>query len=79
VALGLTRLPAGVGLLGGIGFTMALFIAMLAFEESPVLDQAKIGVLSASVCAAIAGYLLLRMTLAPAGMAAEPERPPVTT
>ena len=64
---------AGVGLLGGIGFTMALFIAMLAFGESPALDQAKIGVLSASVCAAVIGYLLLRMTLGSAGMAGQPE------
>ena len=87
VVLGLTRLPAGVGwaamvgvgFLGGIGFTMALFIAMLAFGESPALDQAKIGVLAASVCAAVLGYLLLRSTLAPAGVAAEPERAPVTT
>jgi Na+:H+ antiporter, NhaA family len=82
-----TRLPpgigwaaiAGVGLLGGIGFTMALFIAMLAFGESPALDQAKIGVLSASVCAAVLGYLLLRMSLAPVATAAEPEPAPVTT
>jgi NhaA family Na+:H+ antiporter len=87
VVLGITRLPpgvgwaaiAGVGLLGGIGFTMALFIAMLAFGESPALDQAKIGVLSASVCAAVAGYLLLRTTLGSAGMAAEPEQVPVKT
>jgi NhaA family Na+:H+ antiporter len=83
----MTRLPAGVGwaaiagvgLLGGIGFTMALFIAMLAFGESPALDQAKIGVLSASVCAAVIGYLLLRQTLAGADMATQPDRVPVTT
>ena len=69
--LGITRLPAGVGwaaltgvgFLGGIGFTMALFIAMLAFGEGAVLDQAKIGVMAASVLAAILGYGLLRMTL----------------
>jgi Na+:H+ antiporter, NhaA family len=87
VALGVTRLPAGVGwaaiagvgLLGGIGFTMALFIAMLAFGESPALDQAKIGVLSASVCAAVVGYLLLRMTLSQADTVAQPERGPATT
>jgi NhaA family Na+:H+ antiporter len=87
IALRMTRLPAGVGwaaiagvgFLGGIGFTMALFIAMLAFGESPALDQAKIGVLSASVCAAVLGYLLLRMILAPAGTAARPEPTPVTT
>jgi Na+:H+ antiporter, NhaA family len=79
-----TRLPAGVGwaamvgvgFLGGIGFTMALFIAMLAFGEGPALAQAKVGVLSASVCAAVIGYLLLRASLAPA---ARPERVPVTT
>jgi len=70
-ALGLSRLPEGigwgavlgVGLLGGIGFTMALFIATLAFGDSAALDQAKIGVLSASVCAATAGWVLLRITL----------------
>lgn len=69
--IGVTRLPAGVGwaaltgvgLLGGIGFTMALFIAMLAFGDGPALDQAKIGVLSASVLAAVLGYVLLRAAL----------------
>ena len=61
-AAGLTRLPrgvgwaavTGVGLLGGIGFTMALFIGTLAFGEGPVLNQAKVGVLLASVCALLA-------------------------
>jgi NhaA family Na+:H+ antiporter len=81
-ALRITRLPvgvnwaavAGVGLLGGIGFTMALFIAMLAFGESPALDQAKVGVLASSVCAAVAGYALLRATL-PAASASPAEAP----
>jgi len=71
VAARLTRLPrgvgwaavTGVGLLGGIGFTMALFIGTLAFGEGPVLNQAKVGVLLASVCAAVAGFVLLRVTL----------------
>jgi NhaA family Na+:H+ antiporter len=70
-AAGLTRLPrgvgwaavTGVGLLGGIGFTMALFIGTLAFGEGPVLNQAKVGVLLASACAAVAGFVLLRATL----------------
>jgi NhaA family Na+:H+ antiporter len=70
-ALGITRLPAGVGwaaligvgFLAGIGFTMALFIAMLAFGASPALDQAKIGVLTASICAAVIGYFMLRVAL----------------
>ncbi len=79
--LGITRLPAGVGwaaltgvgFLGGIGFTMALFIAMLAFGEGAVLDQAKIGVMAASVLAAMLGYGLLRMTLPePIAAAARP-------
>jgi NhaA family Na+:H+ antiporter len=61
-------LPAGVswralhGLswLGGIGFTMSLFIAGLAFDASPLLQQAKLGILAASVVAGVTGWLLLR-------------------
>ncbi len=49
----------GVGLLAGIGFTMALFIAGLALGQTALLDGAKLGVLSASVVAAIAGATLL--------------------
>jgi NhaA family Na+:H+ antiporter len=45
----------------GIGFTMSLFIASLAFRESPkLLDSAKLGVLIASTLAGVVGYLLLR-------------------
>ncbi len=53
---------AGVGLLAGIGFTMSLFIGTLAFEGSALLDQAKLGVLAASVVAAVAGLALLART-----------------
>jgi NhaA family Na+:H+ antiporter len=53
------RMLAGAGALGGIGFTMALFIAGLAFGEGDLLYAAKIGVLGASVCSAIVGWLLL--------------------
>jgi Na+:H+ antiporter, NhaA family len=71
VMSGLTRLPAGatwsamigVGLLAGIGFTMSLFIANLAFADHALLDQAKIGVLSASVVASLAGLAFLSRTL----------------
>ncbi len=49
----------GVSVLGGIGFTMALFIASLAFGESVQLDAAKVGVLSGSVLTGIIGALLL--------------------
>ncbi len=69
VKAGLARLPSGIGwnailgagMVAGIGFTMALFIAGLAFEGT-LLDQAKVGVLSASVVAAALGAgVLLRL------------------
>jgi len=53
----------GVGLLGGIGFTMALFIASLAFTEASLISNAKISILFASVLAGLAGYFVLRKTL----------------
>jgi NhaA family Na+:H+ antiporter len=54
------RALVGVSFLGGIGFTMSLFIASLAFGEgSPLLDTAKFGILSASFIAAVAGWVLL--------------------
>jgi len=49
----------GMGLLAGIGFTMSLFIAALGFPEAELLDQAKLGVLSASVTAAVVGLVVL--------------------
>jgi NhaA family Na+:H+ antiporter len=54
----------GIGCLGGIGFTMALFVANLAFGASVELDQAKIGVLSASVVSALVGFVLLARAFA---------------
>ena len=51
----------GVSFLAGIGFTMAIFIASLAFENSPMyIDSAKIGILIGSLISAIIGYLVLR-------------------
>lgn len=52
-----TLLSAG-GLLAGIGFTMALFIANLAFEPN-LINDAKLGILFASIFSALAGVLLL--------------------
>ena len=49
----------GVGMLGGIGFTMSLFIANLAFGEAPALETAKVGILVASVVSGIAGVIVL--------------------
>lgn len=51
----------GVSFLGGIGFTMSIFVADLAFAGNEAfVFQAKVGILSASLCAGIAGYLWLR-------------------
>jgi NhaA family Na+:H+ antiporter len=50
----------GAGWLGGIGFTMSLFIAGLAFENAALLTQAKLGILTASLLAGAVGWLLLR-------------------
>lgn len=73
VALGLCALPEdlkwkqviGVGLLGGIGFTMSIFITLLAFDTPDLITQSKIAILIASVVAGILGYLWLRATLKP--------------
>jgi NhaA family Na+:H+ antiporter len=51
---------AGLGMLGGIGFTISLFIADLAFKDQLVVDMAKIGVFAASVLSGVAGFVLLR-------------------
>lgn len=68
VKLGLARLPGGVrwrhimgaAWLGGIGFTMSLFIAQLAFAGSPLLfEEARLGIIMASVIAAIVGLTWL--------------------
>jgi NhaA family Na+:H+ antiporter len=50
----------GVSLLAGIGFTMSLFIAGLAFEDETLLTSAKFGILLASFISGIVGYLFLR-------------------
>ena len=51
----------GVSFLAGIGFTMAIFIASLAFENNPTyIDSAKIGILIGSLISAIIGYTVLR-------------------
>ncbi|WP_105189621.1 Na+/H+ antiporter NhaA [Pseudoalteromonas sp. T1lg48] len=53
------RVLAGGSLLAGIGFTMALFIANIAFDKT-LIDSAKLGIFLASVFSAVAGLALLR-------------------
>ncbi|MEI9901377.1 MAG: Na+/H+ antiporter NhaA [Hyphomicrobium sp.] len=50
----------GAAMLGGIGFTMSLFIGMLAFTDSTRAAEIRIGVLLGSLVSALAGYLFLR-------------------
>jgi NhaA family Na+:H+ antiporter len=52
----------GVGMLGGIGFTMSLFIGMLAFSEPAHAAQLRLGVLSGSLLSALAGFVVLRFS-----------------
>ena len=54
------QLLGGLGLLAGIGFTVSLFIAGLAFEEQRLLSQSKIAILAASLMAGLFGFLFLR-------------------
>jgi NhaA family Na+:H+ antiporter len=54
------RLLTGGSFLAGIGFTMALFIANMAFSEN-LIDSAKLGIFLASVFSAVAGLVLLRL------------------
>jgi NhaA family Na+:H+ antiporter len=49
----------GVGMLGGIGFTMSLFVANLAFGATPTLEMAKVGILAASLVSGAAGACVL--------------------
>jgi NhaA family Na+:H+ antiporter len=69
--LGLAKLPRGIGfrhvvllgLVAGVGFTMALFIAKLAFADESLLEAAKLGVLLASATAAVLSLVLGRFLL----------------
>ncbi|MFZ5605365.1 MAG: Na+/H+ antiporter NhaA, partial [Pseudomonadota bacterium] len=71
VRLGWCQLPEGmtwswmwlIGCLAGIGFTMSIFIATLAFNDATLLSAAKLGVLVASAVAGILGLLLGRILI----------------
>ncbi len=51
----------GVGILAGIGFTMSIFVSMLAYEDKALQDTAKLAVLIASTLSMVVGYLWLKM------------------
>jgi Na+:H+ antiporter, NhaA family len=53
----------GAGLLGGIGFTMSIFITLLAFDEAHIIEQSKIAVMLSSVIAGGLGYIVLNWCL----------------
>lgn len=75
--VGLVTVPKGlssrhlgvVGLAAGIGFTMAIFIATLAFPPGPLLETAKLGVLTGTAAAGVLSWVVGRLALEP-GLAA---------
>ena len=75
VGLGLCVLPndlkwkniVGVGFLGGIGFTMSIFITLLAFDNTDIINNSKISILIASLIAGLIGYVFLKLTLKTGG------------
>ncbi|MES2892908.1 MAG: Na+/H+ antiporter NhaA [Bacteroidota bacterium] len=77
-AIGLCSLPAdlkwkhifGAAMLGGIGFTMSIFITLLAYEDAELINEAKIAILAASIIAALSGLLFLKKILS-----AQPGKP----
>lgn len=71
VKLGICQLPSdlnwktilGVGFLGGIGFTMSIFVTLLAFDDTTIINNAKFIILLSSLTAGIIGYSSLKLTL----------------
>lgn len=71
VMIGACKLPEdlnwssilGAGFLGGIGFTMAIFITLLAFDDKEIINNAKFVILVASLFAGLVGFIILRLTL----------------
>ena len=71
VTFGLCKLPddinwksiLGVGFLGGIGFTMSIFITLLAFDNQTIINNAKFVILISSLLAGLIGFVSLKLTL----------------
>jgi NhaA family Na+:H+ antiporter len=74
VTFGICKLPddinwksvIGVGFLGGIGFTMSIFITLLAFNDETIINNAKFVILISSLIAGLIGFVGLKLTLKPA-------------
>ena len=70
IKFGLAKIPRdlnlkkllGAGFLGGIGFTMSIFISLLAFEDAEIINNAKFMILVASTLSGIIGFLWLKKT-----------------
>lgn len=82
VALGFCRLPldlawrhiVGAGLLGGIGFTMSIFVTNLAFtKQHEIINASKMAILIASLTAGIVGFIWLKIRGAPLASACNPD------
>ena len=71
VAFGLCKLPGdlnwksilGVGFLGGIGFTMSIFVTLLAFDNETIINNAKFVILISSLIAGLVGFIGLKLAL----------------
>jgi Na+:H+ antiporter, NhaA family len=71
VKIGFCKLPddlnwksiLGVGFLGGIGFTMSIFITLLAFEDETIINNSKLVILLSSLIAGLIGFMSLKLTL----------------
>lgn len=71
VGLGLCTLPTdlnwkniiGAGFLGGIGFTMSIFITLLAYDNVVIINNSKIAIIIASLIAGTIGFIFLKLTL----------------
>lgn len=71
VTFGFCKLPPdlnwktifGVGLLGGIGFTMSIFVTLLAFDSIATINNSKLAILVSSLIAGLLGFITLKLTL----------------
>lgn len=71
VKFGFCKLPGdlnwktifGVGLLGGIGFTMSIFVTLLAFDNETIINNAKLVILTSSLIAGLLGFITLKLSL----------------